>query len=76
MKFEEGLERLEELVQRLEKGDLSLDESLSCFEQGMKFSKLCQEKLESAQAKIGILNRNEQGKLSVETFKSTNENEE
>lgn len=50
--FEQALKRLEELVGELESGRLSLEESLSRFEEGMRLSKLCQEKLKGVELKI------------------------
>ena len=53
--FEENISMLEETVQKLEKGDVSLDESLSLFEQGVKLSKECQKMLDNAEKKVNIL---------------------
>jgi exodeoxyribonuclease VII small subunit len=50
--FENTLKRLEEIVQRLESGDLSLDESLKLFEEGIELSRLCTKKLSEAEAKV------------------------
>lgn len=55
MNFEETMEMLEQIANTLEKGDLSLEESLVKFEEGMKLSKKCNEILENAQKKITIL---------------------
>lgn len=52
MSFEAALKRLEEVVAELEGGRLSLEDSLSRFEEGMRLSKLCQEKLKSVELKI------------------------
>jgi exodeoxyribonuclease VII small subunit len=54
-KFEDCLKRLEEIVERLEKGDLSLEESLALFEEGMKLSNACRGELDEAEGKIEIL---------------------
>lgn len=53
--FEEAIKSLETIAQQLEKGDLSLDESVLKFEQGMKLSKKCSEILENAEKRISIL---------------------
>lgn len=50
--FEIALKRLEEIVQKLESGDLSLDESLRLFEEGIELSRLCTKKLSEAEAKV------------------------
>ena len=54
-KFEDCLKRLEEIVERLERGDLSLEESLALFEEGMKLSNSCRGELDQAEGKIEIL---------------------
>lgn len=53
--FEELMEKLEEITGKLEKDKLSLDESVKLFEEGMKISKKCNEKLEDAEKRITIL---------------------
>ena len=53
--FEEQLTALEKVVERLERGELSLDESVRLFEEGMKLSEACKVQLESAEGKIQVL---------------------
>ena len=53
--FEEALERLESLVDRLEDGDLPLEEALAAFEQGVALSRGCMERLERAERRIEAL---------------------
>jgi exodeoxyribonuclease VII small subunit len=53
--FEEKLTSLEGVVERLERGDLSLDESVKLFEEGMKLSTACREELEQAEGRIKLL---------------------
>lgn len=53
--FEETIKKLEEITTELEKGNLSLDESVSKFEIGMELSKKCNEILENAEKRISIL---------------------
>ncbi len=55
MKFEKALERLEEIVQTLEKGDMPLEDSLKVFEEGIKLSHLCMAKLDEAEKRVEIL---------------------
>ena len=50
--FENALKRLEEIVQKLEGGELSLDESLKLFEEGIELSRLCTKKLTEAEARV------------------------
>lgn len=54
-KFEDALGELEELIENLESGEQSLEESLVQFERGMKLSKFCQQSLTDAEKKIKIL---------------------
>ena len=67
--FEELINELEEITNKLEKEQLSLDESVELFEKGMKISKKCNEKLEDAEKKITIL-INENGEINEENFSS------
>jgi exodeoxyribonuclease VII small subunit len=53
--FEEQLKTLETVVDRLEKGDLSLEESLTLFEQGVSLSDACKTQLESAEGRVQVL---------------------
>jgi len=61
--FEEAVVELEKLVQTLEDGECSLDESMKMFEEGMKLSKYCNDKLQNAEKRIVEL-VNENGKIS------------
>lgn len=65
--FEEAMKQLEVVAAELEKGDLSLDESVSKFEEGMKLSKQCSELLENAEKRITILLKNGE-ELQEENF--------
>jgi exodeoxyribonuclease VII small subunit len=60
-KFEDAMKELEEIVKRLESGDLSLEESLKIFEEGIALSRYCFKKLEEAEKKISILIADEGG---------------
>lgn len=55
MSFEKKLNRLEEIVQTMESGDLELDKSLKIFEEGVKLTKECQKHLSEAEQKVQIL---------------------
>ena len=59
--FEAALKQLEEIVQRLEKGELSLEESLKLYEEGIQLSRLCHGKLEEAEGKIEMLLKDAKG---------------
>jgi exodeoxyribonuclease VII small subunit len=65
--FEESLDELEALVDRLERGQLLLDESLELFERGMKLARICNRKLSKAERKIELLIE-ENGSLKTVTF--------
>ena len=53
--FEESLARLEQITEELESGDLSLEESLKKFDEGVKLADFCQQKLQEAQKKVDLL---------------------
>ena len=55
--FEVSLERLEAVVDRLESGDLQLEDSLEAFEEGVRLSRVCSKQLEAAEARIEVLSR-------------------
>jgi exodeoxyribonuclease VII small subunit len=57
MDFEQQLESLEALVESLESGDLSLEDSLTSFEQGIKVARDCQQALKQAEQKVEVLMR-------------------
>ncbi|MBN1842139.1 MAG: exodeoxyribonuclease VII small subunit [Deltaproteobacteria bacterium] len=66
--FENAMKRLENIVQDLESGDLSLDEALKKFQEGMKLSKFCSDKLDESEKKVSILLRDEEGGIQEEPF--------
>ena len=66
-KFEECLQRLERIVQELEKGEAPLEKSLTLFEEGMQLSAACRKELEEAEGKVEILLK-QNGKMQPEPF--------
>ncbi len=60
-KFEEALGKLEEIVRKMEGGDLTLEESLKAFEEGVRLSNLCSRKLDEAERRVEILLKEEKG---------------
>lgn len=70
--FEASLEALEQIVQQLEQGDLPLEKSLELFEQGIRLSRECQERLSQAERRIEVLLRDNQGRVTVSEFEATN----
>ena len=71
IKFEDGLKRLEKIVEELESGNLSLDDSLEKYEEGIKLSKACAKKLEVARKKVEILLKSEDGSFELKPFDET-----
>src|SRR3989304_10559950 len=67
-KFEDALTRIEEIVQALEKGDLSLEESVKRFEEGIKLSKQCMKMLQEAEGKGEILMEDKDGAKQPRPF--------
>jgi exodeoxyribonuclease VII small subunit len=65
-KFEQALEALEKIVERLEKGELTLEESLGLYEEGIRLSRLCHGKLEEAEGKIEMLLKNARGEPALD----------
>ncbi len=68
IKFEKAMQRLEHIVEELEKGELDIDKSLEIFEEGIKMSRLCSKKLGEAEAKIEKLTKDQKGELVAELF--------
>jgi exodeoxyribonuclease VII small subunit len=66
--FEDSLKKLESIVDRLEKGDLSLEESLKLFEEGVGLSTACKKELEEAEGKVEMLIKQRDGSLKREPF--------
>ncbi len=61
--FEEALSKLEAIVQQLEAGDLPLEESLKLYEEGVRLSRACSDRLQAAERRIEILERARDGSL-------------
>ena len=66
--FGESLKKLEVIVDKLEKGDLSLEESLKLFEEGVGLSATCKKELDEAEGKVQMLVKQRDGSLKAETF--------
>ncbi|RLB16142.1 MAG: exodeoxyribonuclease VII small subunit [Deltaproteobacteria bacterium] len=67
-KFEDAMQRLEQIVQSLESGELSLEDSIKAFEEGMRLAKFCSEKLEEAEKKVTMLIKESDGKYVQTPF--------
>lgn len=70
--FEVSLQRLEEIVDELEKGNVPLEQALKLFEEGLKLSSSCRKELEEAEGKVEILLR-QNGKLQPEPYEPATE---
>ncbi len=68
--FEKALADLEDIVQHLDENDLTLDEALSLFEEGIKLSRFCSQKLDAVENKVEILLRDDEGNLKKEPFEN------
>ena len=75
LKFEEALKKLEQIVTDLERGQLSLDESLKKYEEGKKLSSICAKRLEEAEHKVEIIEKSEDGSREKVPFDSANAQE-
>ena len=64
-RFEEALDELEKVVERLESGELSLEDSLAAFEEGIGLVKFCNQKLTEVEKKIELLVKDKDGKLQL-----------
>jgi exodeoxyribonuclease VII small subunit len=73
--FERSLARLEEVVRKLESPQLSLDEAMKLFEEGVALSRECQKQLEEAEGKVEILLKKADGKVVAEPFEPEGEAE-
>jgi exodeoxyribonuclease VII small subunit len=62
-RFEHALKQLEDIVARLEKGELALEDSLALYEQGIGLARLCHAKLEEAEGRIEVLIKDARGEV-------------
>lgn len=75
MDFEKKLTRLEEIVQKMEKGELSLDDSLKLFEEGVKLSRECHSQLSEAELKVKkLVSISTAGEVVTDDFSAEEEN--
>ncbi|MBP1729416.1 MAG: Exodeoxyribonuclease small subunit [Deltaproteobacteria bacterium] len=72
-KFEISLKKLEDAVNKLESGELSLEDSLKVFEEGIRHSAVCSRKLTEAQKKVELLLKQKDGSFSREEFLPDND---
>ena len=67
-RFEDALHKLEKIVSKLEEGDQPLEESLKCFEEGIRLSRFCNQKLDEAEKRVEILLKDKEGNMKPEPF--------
>jgi exodeoxyribonuclease VII small subunit len=68
LKFEEAIADLEQVVEQLESGDLSLEDSLEAFEKGVGLVRYCNQKLSEVEKKVELLVKDKQGQLQLKAF--------
>jgi exodeoxyribonuclease VII small subunit len=68
--YEAALEDIERIVEQLESGELSLEDSLAVFEKGVGLTKYCYQKLDEVEKKIEILTKDREGKLQLKSFEA------
>ena len=68
--FEDAMNNLEEIVAELEKGELSLEQSVEKFKKGMEISNYCNDMLDSAEKSIKVLLKNQNGDIEEEPFEA------
>jgi len=73
--FEKSLARLEDVVRRLEQANLTLDDAMKLFEEGVQLSRECQKQLEEAEGRVEILLKKADGRLMATPFEPEKENE-
>ena len=70
--FEESLKKLESIVEQMEKGELSLEQSLKLFEEGVALSAACKKELDEAEGKVQTLIKQRDGSFKTEPFPPEN----
>ena len=68
IKFEDALKKLEKIVEDLEKGDITLDDALKKYQEGIELSRLCTSRLESAKKKIDLLVKSKKGDFELKAL--------
>jgi len=70
-RFEDALNKLERIVSKLEEGEIPLEESLKLFEEGIRLSRFCNQKLDEAEKRVEILLRDKDGMLKPHPYDSS-----
>ncbi len=69
-KYEDAMQRLEDIVEDLESGEMSLEKSMKAFEEGMKLVGFCSKKLEEVEKKVTLLVKESEGQFVQQTFEA------
>ncbi len=67
--FEDSFSRLEKILERLESDDVSLDETIKLYEEGLTLTKICYEKLSNAELRIKEINKTQKSELEIKDYK-------
>lgn len=70
--FEKALSELEGIVEKMEKGEMTLDESIEMFQKGIELSNYCSKKLDEVEKRITVLLQDEKGNISESDFPAQN----
>jgi exodeoxyribonuclease VII small subunit len=70
--FEESFSRLENILEKLESEDITLDETLKLYEEGLTLTKICYDKLSNAELRIKEINKNLKGDFELKDYRQTN----
>ena len=73
--FEESLQKLQTIVDRLERGDLPLEESMESFAEGVRLAQYCHQKLEEAENRVQMLLKDQDGRWTVAPFETSGPND-
>ena len=74
--FEQSMKQLERIVQELEDGDLPLEKAIKKFEEGIKLTKFCSQKLDETEKKISVLLENTEGQVIEKPFNAEDETDD
>ena len=74
--FEQSMKQLERIVQELEDGDLPLEKAIKKFEEGIKLTKLCSEKLDETEKKISVLLKNSERQMAEKSLGAEDETDD
>jgi len=71
IKFEDTLKKLERIVEELENGELSLDEALKKYQEGVELARACSQRLDNAKKKIDVLSKGKKGEFELKALEET-----